>query len=244
MAKHDNRGRSNSSPYLQLHRWFLDCDAWRSLSVYARCLYIEIKRRYNGKNNGAISMSYREAEELVGCSNKPIPMAFRDLIERGFIKQERRGSFKGTPFATTWVLTELPQDEPVRSLIPSKEFMSWKPKPETPKKKTPHAKSVHAARLERTANGTTARLERAVSTPRAYSEPPFSTIPCTPRAGTINIPYTGSESGLEPIPTPSLIRTLQRNGWSKPGREQPIKRQVSEPGDSNAQNSILHERPR
>lgn len=197
MAKHDNRGRSNSSPYLQLHRWFLDCDAWRSLSVYARCLYIEIKRRYNGKNNGAISMSYREAEELVGCSNKPIPAAFRDLIERGFIRQERRGSFKGTPFATTWILTELPQDEPERSLIPSKEFMSWKSKPETPKKKTPHAESVHAARLERTANGTTARLERAVSTPRAYSEPSFSTIPCTLRAGTINIPYTGSESGLE-----------------------------------------------
>lgn len=234
MAKHDSRGRGSGSPYIQLHRWFLDCDAWRSLNVYARCLYVEIKRRYNGKNNGAISMSYREAQELVGCSNKPIPAAFRDLIEKGFIKQERRGSFKGTPFATTWILTELPQDEPERSLVPSKEFMSWKPDGRPAKKKTPHAESVHATRLERTANLTTARLERAVSTPRAYSEGPFSTIPCTPRAGTINIPYTGSESGLELIPTPSLIRNLQRSGWSKPGREQPIKRQVSEPGDSSS----------
>jgi hypothetical protein len=179
-------------------------------------------------------MSYREAQELVGCSNKPIPAAFRDLIEKGFIKQERRGSFKGTPFATTWILTELPQDEPERSLVPSKEFMSWKPDGRPAQKKTPHAESVHAARLGRTENGTTARLERAVSTPRAYSEPSFSAIPCTPRAGTINIPYTGSESGLELIPTPSLIRNLQRNGWSKPGREQPIKRHVSEPGDSSS----------
>ncbi|GEM_PF-946010 len=234
MAKHDNRGRSNVSPYVQLHRWFLDSAAWRSLNVYARCLYIEIKRRYNGKNNGAISMSYREAQELVGCSNKPIPAAFRDLIEKGFIKQERRGSFKGTPFATTWILTELPQDEPERSLVPSKEFMSWKPNSSPAKKKSPHAESVHAARLERTANGSSARLERAVSTPRAYSEVPFSAIPCTPRAGTINIPYTGSESGLEPIPTASLIRSLERKGWSKPGREQPIKRQVSEPGASTS----------
>lgn len=236
MAKHEGRGRSNGSPYVQLHRWFLDCEAWRSLSVYARCLYLEIKRRYNGKNNGAISMSHREAQELVGCSNKPITAAFRELTSKGFIKQVRRGSFKGTPFATTWALTELQQDEPQRSLIPSKEFMSWKPEKASAKKKTPYAESVHAARPEHTANGTAVRLEHTVSTPRAYSESPFSTLPCTLRACTINIPYTESESGLEHIPTPSLISSHQHNGWTKPGREQPIKRQVSEPGD----NSHIH----
>ncbi len=192
--KHDNRGRSErGSSYMQLHRWFLDSLAWRSSNVYERCLYLEIKRRYNGANNGAISLSHREAEQLLGCSNKPIPAAFRGLQDKGFIKAQQKGKFKGIPMATTWILTEVPQDLPERHLIPSKDFMAWQPVGN----KTPHAQSVPTARPKRAANDGAVRRERAVSTPRAYGEGLNEPNRSTHKAGTYNIPSTYAEADHE-----------------------------------------------
>lgn len=134
--KHDARGRSaGGPPFIQLYRWMLDSPAWRSLSVYSRCLYIALRGRYFGNNNGNINLSYREAEIEVGCSNRPIIAALKELQEKGFIRPQQKGSFswkarvddKGTLRATTWILTELPQDFPAKHLSPTKEFMSWQP---------------------------------------------------------------------------------------------------------------------
>src|SRR3954451_15400028 len=87
------RSRSAEPRHVRQYEWMLASPAYRSLGIYSRALLLEIARRYNGINNGDISMSYREAEELLNCSNKPIPGAFRELQEKGFIKQSRRGSF-------------------------------------------------------------------------------------------------------------------------------------------------------
>ena len=79
-----------------------------------------MRGRYNGSNNGNIVMSYREAQELLGCSNKPIPGAFRELQDRGFIKPNKKGSFSwkmrfdGTGRATTWILTSFVRTFPKR----------------------------------------------------------------------------------------------------------------------------------
>ncbi|NRP19899.1 hypothetical protein LPJGGPFB_03157 [Ensifer adhaerens] len=136
MSKQDKRGRSSGGErHVRLPEWLLASAAWRSLSVYSKLLYIEIKRRYNGNNNGDISLSHREAQDLMGCSNKPIPAAFKELEVKGFIKAAERGSFhwktrrdgQGGRRATTWILTEYPQDSPIRSLIPTKDFMAWRP---------------------------------------------------------------------------------------------------------------------
>ncbi|MNE86564.1 hypothetical protein D3C80_1836780 [compost metagenome] len=115
----------------------LKSDAYRSLNVYARCLYIELKRLYNGTNNGNIPLSHRDAQPLVGCSDGPIKKAFLELQDRGFIKVSQKGSFNWktridpTEFsrATTWILTEYPVDYPTKVLSgPTKEYMRWKPK--------------------------------------------------------------------------------------------------------------------
>jgi hypothetical protein len=189
--KHNAQGRSPHGPtYVKLDQWLLKSAAWLSLSVYSRCLYIEIKRRYFGTNNGNISLSHREAQRLLNCSNKPVPAAFRELQEKGFIKARQKGAFKGVPMATTWILTEVPQDLPERHLIPSKEFMSWQPDANDHSKKARHAESGLSARPERAEDGGAGRFERAVSTPRTYREGQNEPIRSTPRAGTYNIPYT------------------------------------------------------
>lgn len=135
-SRRDPKGRSTKEPkHVRLYDWFLNSQAWQACSVYERCLYIALKQRYNGLNNGAISLSYLEAQEAIGCSNKPIPVAFRGLQEKGFIRPVVIGSFhwktradgsKGKR-ATEWLLTEYQQDEPIRSISPAtKDFMKWR----------------------------------------------------------------------------------------------------------------------
>lgn len=172
MAKHDAKGRSKGGPgYLQLHRWMLDSAAWASLSVYSRCLYVELKRRFYGNNNGGISMSHREAQTLLGCSNRPVMAAFAELQAKGFIKAEQKGAFKGVPMATTWTLTELPQDVPVKTLSATKDFMQWKPVENLPNgKKTRCAESIPTVCAKHTVNDESVCAEHTVSVPKAYGK--------------------------------------------------------------------------
>lgn len=135
--KHNNKGRRISNGhFFQMHEWFMKTAAWEHASVYERSLYLEIKRRYNGRNNGDISLSHREAAALLKVSNTPVEKAFKGLIEKGFIAPQQRGSFdwkahqdgRGAGRATRWRLTELPQDIPERVLSGgTKEFMRWQP---------------------------------------------------------------------------------------------------------------------
>ncbi|OQP84215.1 hypothetical protein BTR14_20590 [Rhizobium rhizosphaerae] len=136
--KHNATGRSTGDGhFIQMHEWFFKSHAWQAASVYEQALYLAIKRRYNGRNNGDIPMSHREAEQLLNCSNRPIAKAFAGLEEKGFIKPVTKGSFdwkvakqgKNHGRSTRWELTELPPDLPQRVLGGgTKEFMSWKPK--------------------------------------------------------------------------------------------------------------------
>ena len=115
-------GMSGAERHVRLHHWMLDSPAWNSLSLPARCLLIEIWKRYNGQNNGQISFSHREvAEKLSVGRNRPVKL-FRELEEKGFIEANQRGHFawKGGK-ATTWRLTAVPCGEKV----PTKEFMRW-----------------------------------------------------------------------------------------------------------------------
>lgn len=152
MSRSDRKGRSRGSglPYTQLFHWIRRTEAWRSLSPYTRLLYIELRSKFTGTNNGDISMSYREAEELLGCSNRPVIVGFRELQDRGFIIPIKKGAFtwkvrfQGAGRATTWRLTELPADYPERSLSPSNEFKNWQPEAEA-KNKTRREKSMPKA---------------------------------------------------------------------------------------------------
>ena len=120
-----------------MYEWFMRSTAWQAATVYERSLYLEIKRRYNGRNNGDISLSHREAEALLDCSNTAVEKAFKGLQSKGFIKPQRKGSFgwktsnkdgRNQGRATRWHLTELPKDLPVRELAGgTKEFMKWQP---------------------------------------------------------------------------------------------------------------------
>ncbi|MCG6115225.1 MAG: hypothetical protein MEQ84_08500 [Mesorhizobium sp.] len=199
--KHDAKGRSaRDLQHLRLYDWMLKSPAYRSLSVYSRCLYIEIKRRYTGSNNGQIVFSFREAMEAVGCSNRPMLAAFDELQHKGFIKAVEKGAFSwkvrvdGKGRATTWLLTEHKADHPVPSITASKDFMKWKPGDE-PKRKTRCDDSMPVVCQEHTIDSDMVCSEHTNSVTRAHHKGPKPPADGVTRARTYNTPHTPASSG-------------------------------------------------
>lgn len=105
--KHKKRGTAR---FLQLHEWMLKTPAWRSLPPGPRALYIEIKRRFNGSNNGEIFLSHRDAAEALAVHRNTVGPWFKMLEDRGFIFMTR-GPHLGTSGigqASIWGLSEEP----------------------------------------------------------------------------------------------------------------------------------------
>jgi predicted transcriptional regulator of viral defense system len=116
--------------YLQLFQWILDTAAWKDLSTNARCVYIELARRYAGpgSNNGTIPMSLSELATELHIGKATAMRALDDLIEHGFIEATRKGSFnvKGVNTATEWLLTEHKDDRPGHAAeLPKRTFARW-----------------------------------------------------------------------------------------------------------------------
>jgi len=117
-------GRSVSfERHVRLHYWLLESAAYRSLSVGARSLLVELYALYNGGNNGLLFLSSRSAGERLRCSKSQAHRWLGELQDRGFIRSQQRGSFTlKARHATTWVLTEFG----FGGQLPAKDFMKWR----------------------------------------------------------------------------------------------------------------------
>jgi hypothetical protein len=123
----DAKGRSiGDARHVRLYRWELESPAYRSLSVGARALLVELKSLYNGDNNGALFLSVRRAAARMNCSKTFAAKMFAELQDRGFIRLKQPGGFNvksGDGRATTWVLNEYAYAE----ALATKDFMRWRP---------------------------------------------------------------------------------------------------------------------
>ena len=81
--------RNKYPPFVMLPNKMIDSKAWQELSCYARTVYIEIKRRYNGKNDGNLSYTYREGIKIM--SKKRFTKALKELLNNGLIDIIRSG---------------------------------------------------------------------------------------------------------------------------------------------------------
>jgi hypothetical protein len=81
--------------YVQIFHWEMDSAAFRDLSACARALYIEIRRRYNGTNNGFIVYSCRQGADELKISKSTAAKALNELQTHGFIVAERAAPFIG-----------------------------------------------------------------------------------------------------------------------------------------------------
>jgi hypothetical protein len=98
-------------PFVMIGKATFDSDEYRSLTSFERDVLWLLIRRYNGKNNGAVSLGAREAAEWYGYKKSSANNALRHLEETGFISPVHKGHFVPFPgrqsFATTWHLNFL-----------------------------------------------------------------------------------------------------------------------------------------
>lgn len=125
--KHDRKGRSKGAtqPFVQVLKPTLRESAWMALPFGARCLYIALKARWNGHNNGELYLGVREGAKELGASKASIERWFHALVEHGFIRKTR-GAFlglNGNAQATRWRLTEVGY----MNQQPTKDYQHWQP---------------------------------------------------------------------------------------------------------------------
>ena len=86
------RNRTNKSFVMIGRRMLLKTNEWKSLTPSAKLLYIYLKSRYNGSNNGEIQLHYSELKGIKGLSsNNTVAKAFQELEKKGWIKKTRIG---------------------------------------------------------------------------------------------------------------------------------------------------------
>lgn len=127
MAKVNRKGRSKTrGRFVMLQHFMMETPAWRSLSPQDRAVYIEIRARYHGSNNGRIALSVRDAAERCNISKDTAAKCFRTLQDRGFIECAMEGSFSmKVRHATEWRLTTDKCDK--TGALSSRAYQNWRP---------------------------------------------------------------------------------------------------------------------
>ena len=71
-------------------KWVVNSQAWLDLKPPPRALYLAIKERYNGNNNGEIFLTHRDVAKLLNVHRNSSGTYFNVLIEHSFLKQISR----------------------------------------------------------------------------------------------------------------------------------------------------------
>ena len=80
-------------PFVPLGKnMIFNCQEWRELNPAARDVYIMLKAKFNGKNNGDLQLYYSELQKVRGLRNaQTISRAFKELENSGWIERTEAG---------------------------------------------------------------------------------------------------------------------------------------------------------
>ncbi len=121
--KFNGFGARKPGSFVKLDYGLLSTEAWQHLTPRACKLYIAVRIRCNGFNNGTISYSIGEAIDLLRCGPNTACDAFDELIDKGFLKCARDSTFTlKTKEARLWTITV----EKIGDKPPTRDFRDWK----------------------------------------------------------------------------------------------------------------------
>lgn len=106
-------GRTPTDRFIRISMQLFHSPAYRSLSLNARALLIELESLYNGSNNGDIFLSIDDARDRLGLGDDATAIkAFNELTTAKFIVKTVDSSFavkaSHRPRARRWRLTWYP----------------------------------------------------------------------------------------------------------------------------------------
>ena len=105
----------------------LKSPAWRSLSGNAVRLFLELHTRFNGGNNGVLTLSYAEAAEALGMGKATVQRAYAELVEHGFLALEKEGNWYHRR-AHEWRLTTKPMQRARGKDMATNDWQRFDPK--------------------------------------------------------------------------------------------------------------------
>jgi hypothetical protein len=92
-AKRQRKKRFNN--FIMIPRKILKSEEWKNLGPAAKILYIHLKAKYNGSNNGTIHLHYSELAGIKGLqSHSTISRAFKELEDKTWIRRIKLGGFR------------------------------------------------------------------------------------------------------------------------------------------------------
>ncbi len=109
------RGKGKgSAKFTHVPHWFQQHPKWKALNPAAQAVYIALKRRFNGSNNGQIGASYKSLSQDMNARPETIGRHLSALIEAGFIHRTYTGHMDGAGNgkASEYRLSELPYRDP------------------------------------------------------------------------------------------------------------------------------------
>ena len=122
------KGRSKRrGKFVALGNGMLTSEAWLSLSGPAVKYYIELRRRYNGSNNGELHLSLEAGKRLLHLGKATVLRAQQELEHKGLIRCTQAGG-RVQRLASTWALT----DESVGASPATHKYRSWDPPKKNP----------------------------------------------------------------------------------------------------------------
>ncbi|NOC46365.1 hypothetical protein [Ruegeria sp. HKCCD7559] len=88
---------------------------------------MELHTRYNGGNNGTLTLSYAEAGELLGMGKATVQRAYKELVQHGFLVLEKEGNWYHRK-AHEWRLTTKPMQRTKGREIASNDWRHFRGK--------------------------------------------------------------------------------------------------------------------
>jgi hypothetical protein len=120
--RYRNRRGNAEEHYFALSYPMARSSAFRLLGGSALKVFIEVRTRFHGGNNGDLSLSMDEAARLLGIGKATAQRAFAELEEKGFLRMTRLGQWVGRQ-ATTWRTT----DKGCKGELPTNDWKAWQP---------------------------------------------------------------------------------------------------------------------
>lgn len=90
-----NKVKKVTRPYILIEKRLLDAPQWVQIKQVGRDIYIELKRNYNGFNNGGLICAYTFLRKKYGYGYKTISKGFKALMQHELIELTERGELEG-----------------------------------------------------------------------------------------------------------------------------------------------------
>ncbi|WP_339634558.1 hypothetical protein [uncultured Sneathiella sp.] len=117
-----SNGRNKNDQFVPLPYAMVNSEAWLTLRPASIKVYIELRSKFNGGNNGELSLAYANARKKLHLGNSTIAAAFEELEARGFIDLTKEGHWYGRK-ASEWRAT----DRSYKGHPPTNDWRKWKP---------------------------------------------------------------------------------------------------------------------